>query len=73
MKNSAGETIWIEQDIQPGDAASFGSKMLHGAAVVDLGARADRLSFQGCRMSIFTVCNLAINARVSEPVEPGRG
>lgn len=73
MKNSAGETIWIEQHTNPGDVVLFSPKLVHGVATIDPGARVNWPSFEGRWMSIFAVNKLATNTRVEEAVDLGAG
>lgn len=73
MKNSAGETIWIEKHTDPGDVVLFSPSLVHGVSIVDPGATPDWLAFEGRWMSIFAVNKLATNTRVVEAIDVGAG
>lgn len=73
MKNSAGETIWIEEHTNPGDVVLFSPRLVHGVGTIDPEATLDWPSFQGRWMSIFAVNKLAGNSRVSESRDLGDG
>jgi hypothetical protein len=71
MKNSKGETSWIEQHTKPGDVVLFSPALVHGVATIDPGSEVDWSSFKGRWMSIFAVNKLMTNTRVAEAVDLG--
>lgn len=72
MKNTKGETIWIEKHTNPGDVVLFSPKLVHGVATIDPGETLNWPAFEGRWMSIFAVNKLATNTRVTEAVDLGK-
>lgn len=73
MKNSSGETIWIEKYTQPGDVVLFSPTLVHGVGVIDPDETVNWPAFEGRWMSIFAVNKLAGNSRVAEATDLGAG
>jgi len=73
MKNSSGESVWIEKHTNPGDVVLFSPRLVHGVATIDPGEQVNWPAFEGRWMSIFAVNKLATNTRVAEAVDMGSG
>jgi hypothetical protein len=71
MRNSAGETTWIERHTNPGDVVLFSPRLVHGVGTIDPDATVNWPAFEGRWMSIFAVNKLASNTRVTEAMDLG--
>jgi hypothetical protein len=71
IRNSGGETVWIERHTNPGDVVLFSPRLVHGVDTIDPGAAVNWPAFEGRWMSIFAVNKLATNTRVAEAVDMG--